>query len=111
MKCSSVVLLILTGALLGYGCTYKGSVALLNEDVTPGAGRFYGIVKVFVHRDIGMEVIELGSVAVSIQAEVPGSEFITLMQKEAAKIGADAVVGYQQEGTSATGVAVRFKKK
>jgi len=99
------------GALLGSGCTYRGSINLLNDGITPGPERFYGIVKVFVHRDIGTEFIELGSVSVAIQAEVPGSEYITLIQKEAAKIGADAVVGYEQEGTTASGIAVRFKKQ
>jgi hypothetical protein len=111
MNFFSALLLLMIGALLGSGCAYKGSVTLLNEGIAPGPERFYGTVKVFVHRDIGMEVVELGSVSVAIQAEVPGSDYVTLMQKEAAKIGADAVVGYEQEGTTATGIAVKFKKK
>ena len=111
MKSFSALLSIIMLALFSHGCTYKGAVTLLNEGVTTGPERFYGTVKVFAHRDIGTEVIELGSVSVAIQAEVAGSEYVTLIQKEAARIGADAIIGYEQEGTTATGIAVQFRKK
>jgi hypothetical protein len=111
MKFLAACMILVMLGWVSSGCSYRGGITLLNEGITPGPPRFYGTVKVFVHRDIGMDVIELGSVSVAIQAEVPGTEYVTLMQKEAAKIGADAVVGYQQEGTTATGIAVKFRKK
>ncbi len=111
MKSFLACVVLMMGTWLSSGCSYRGGITLLNEGVTPGPERFYGTVKVFVHRDIGVDVIELGSVSVAIQAEVPGDEYVTLIQKEAARIGADAIVGYEQDGTTATGIAVKFKKK
>ena len=111
MKFFLASLVLMMGTWFGPGCSYRGGITLLNEGITPGPPRFYGTVNVFVHRDIGVDVTELGSVSVAIQAEVPGSEYVTLIQKEAARIGADAVVGYEQDGTTATGIAVKFKKK
>jgi hypothetical protein len=111
MKFRATVVALMMCAWFCSGCSYTGGVTLLNDGITPGPQRFYGTVKVFVHRDIGVDVIELGSVSVAIEAEVPGNEYVTLIQKEAAKIGADAVVGYEQDGTTATGIAVKFSKK
>ncbi len=93
------------------GCAWTSHVTLLNPGAQPGPERFYGTVKVFAHRDIGIEVIELGSVSVAIHAEVAGSRYVSLLQKEAARIGADAIVEYRQRGTTATGIAVRFVRK
>jgi uncharacterized protein YbjQ (UPF0145 family) len=65
---------------------------------------------VFASRDIGREVEELGSVSVAINDEVPGTELLWRLQREAAQLGADAIVGFEQWGTTVTGVAVRYIK-
>jgi hypothetical protein len=93
------------------GCAWTAHVTFLNPGIEPARERFYGTVKIFAHRDIGIEVVELGSVSIAIHAEAPGARYISMIQKEAAKIGADAVVDYHQQGTTATGIAVRFVKK
>lgn len=93
------------------GCSSGGGTVLLNSGVKPGSPVFYGTVHVFASRDIGREVEELGSVSATVNAEVPGTELLKRIQQEAARIGADAVVGFEQRGTTVTGVAVRYLEK
>ena len=62
----------------------------------------------FASREIGRPTEELGSVCVTIDAEVPGEEFVKYMQKAAAKVGANAVEAYEQWGSTAVGIAVRY---
>jgi hypothetical protein len=103
---------LLAGALALTGCSsYSGSTAFLNEAVTPGRETSYLDVQVFASRDIGIEYVELGSVCAAVNAEVQGSQYLNLIRKEAARIGADAVVSYEQWGTTATGIAVRYVKR
>jgi hypothetical protein len=51
----------------------------------------------------------MGNVSVSVHNELDGKVYIQRIKEAAAKIGADGVVGYSQLGTSAAGIAVRFK--
>jgi hypothetical protein len=64
---------------------------------------------VYASREIGRDYVEMGSVSVSVHDELKGTVYIQRIKEAAAKIGADAVVGYVQLGTSAAGVAVKFK--
>ncbi len=93
------------------GCTSSGGVTLLNPGVVAGPPVFFGNVRVFASREIGREVEELGSVSIAINAEVPGTSLLWKLQREAARLGADAIVGFEQWGTTVTGVAVRYIKK
>lgn len=104
------VLLGIPAALLT-GCSSTGGVIMLNPGVVPGPPVFYGSVRVFASRDIGREVVELGSVSIAANAEVSGGELVSRLQREAAALGADAIVGFEQFGTTVTGVAVRYLRK
>jgi len=99
--------LILVSALTG--CGSSASMSRLNDGITAGTPTDATHIKVFASRDIGREYVELGSVSVSVHDELDGKVYIQRIKEEAAKIGADAVVGYVQYGTSAAGVAVKFK--
>ena len=64
-------------------------------------------IKVFSSREVGFTYEELGSVSVAIHGEVQSSKFLDRIRKEAATLGADAVVAYEQWGSTTTGIAVR----
>jgi hypothetical protein len=104
-----VFVLISVLALVLTGCGSSASFSRLNDGVTAGNATMVGDIKVYAARDIGKEYIEMGSVSVSVHNELDGKVYIQRIKEAAAKIGADAVVGYEQLGTSAVGVAVKFK--
>lgn len=91
------------------GCGSSASMNMLNEGITVGAATAADQIRVYATRDIGREYLELGSVSVSIHGELDGKKYTSKMKEEAAKIGADAIVSYQQYGTSASGIAIKFK--
>ena len=102
--------LLLPVSLLCAACVGgEASTVLLNDGVAPGQPVFYGNVSVFTTRSISREVDELGSVCVSTKSELASNEYLILMQKAAATIGADAVVGYEVMDGTAMGVAVRYR--
>ena len=107
---ASTVLLVLAGCLVA-GCSGAGAAVYLNDGVRPGTPVFYGTIQVYAARDIGRPMEEMGSICVTISAEVPGGEFLKRMQKEAGRIGAHAVVAYEQWGNSAVGIAVRPSRR
>jgi uncharacterized protein YbjQ (UPF0145 family) len=87
----------------------EASTVHLNDGVTPGEPVFYGNVKVFTTRALGREVEELGSVCISTRSELSPEAYLTMIKKEAASVGADAIIGYEIMDGTATGVAVRYK--
>ena len=91
------------------GCGSSSSMSRLNDGITAGTPTDTANIKVYASREIGREYIEMGSVSVSVHNELDGRVYIQRIKEAAAKIGADAVVGYTQLGTSAAGIAVRFK--
>ncbi|MCK5571361.1 MAG: hypothetical protein KAJ12_01310 [Bacteroidetes bacterium] len=106
------LLWLLVSALVLAGCSSpEGSTTYLNEGITPGPGTHYLTIKVFSSREVGFKYEELGSVSAAIHGEVQSNKFLDMIRKEAAKLGADAVVAYEQWGTTATGVAVRAIKR
>lgn len=113
MNLAGPLILLMAGVLMVLltGCASSGGVTLLNPGVVGGPPVFHGNVRVFASREIGREVEELGSVSVAINDEVPGIELLWKLQQEAARLGADAIVGFEQWGTTVTGVAVRYVKK
>lgn len=94
------------------GCGGSVSTVRLNDGVTPGAPVFNSAgIRVFAARDIGRAVEELGSVCVSTQSELPPEAYLTRIQKEAAKIGADAIISYEIIDGTAMGIAVRYRER
>ncbi len=84
----------------------------LNEGVAPGPPVFNErSIAVFAARTIGRDVEELGSVCISTQSEIPAEEYLLRIQRVAAKIGADAIVGYEVMDGTATGIAVRYRNR
>lgn len=102
--------LVASVIIMVQGCSAVGATTMLNDGIVPGTPVFYGVVKVFSSRDIGRPYEEMGSIAVAVNAEVSGDELVRRMQQEAAKIGADAIVAYEQWGTTVTGVAIRYPR-
>lgn len=83
----------------------------LNDGVAPGAPVFNErSIGVFAARTIGRDVEELGSVCISTQSELAPEEYLIRIQREAAKIGADAIVGYEILDGTAMGIAVRYRR-
>jgi hypothetical protein len=104
----STLFWLLAGALALAGCaTPEGSTTFLNEGITAGPETHYTTIKVFSSREVGFTYEELGSVSVAIHGEVQSGKFLDRIRKEAATLGADAVVAYEQWGTTATAIAVR----
>ena len=74
-------------------------------------------VKVYSVSDIGKEYIVIGQVVASADAGSNSEKTVSYLKKEAAKLGADAVVdlrleidqGYWQNAIKAYGTAVKFK--
>ncbi|MBP1647875.1 MAG: hypothetical protein H6Q30_1320 [Bacteroidetes bacterium] len=86
------------------------SIVHLNDGVAPHKPTFNEAgIAVFAERTIGREVEELGTVGISTQSELLPDEYLRRMRKEAAKIGADAIIGYEIMDGTATGIAVRYK--
>ena len=54
-------------------------------------------------------LVELGGVGVSFSNELEGKKYSDGLKKEAAKIGADAVINVRQVGIMASGIAVKFQ--
>jgi uncharacterized protein YbjQ (UPF0145 family) len=82
----------------------------LNDGVSPGEPVFNeASITVFAARTIGREVEELGSVCISTQSELPPEEYLKRIRIEAAKIGADAIIGYEIIDGTAMGIAVRYR--
>jgi|WetSurMetagenome_2_1015567.scaffolds.fasta_scaffold327820_2 hypothetical protein len=102
-----LMIMVLSATLLG--CGSSAGISRLNEGITAGSPTVATDIKVYAARDIGREYAELGSVSVSIHDELDGKVYIKRIKEEAAKIGADAIVGYEQLGTSAVGIAVKFR--
>ena len=73
-------------------------------------------VKVFSTSDIGREYSVLGEVIVSADAGTNSEKSVSLLKKEAAKLGADAIIdlrleidaGYWQNSIKASGTAVKY---
>lgn len=104
---STSVLVIVCSFVVGCGST--ASMHMLNEDLQVYTATTPTQIKVYVARDIGRDYVELGSVSTSINGELDGKKYIRKIKEEAAKIGADAIVAYQQYGTSASGIAIKYK--
>lgn len=66
-------------------------------------------IEVYASRTIGRAIEELGSVCVSTQSELSPEEYLMRIQKEAAKIGADAIISYEIIDGTAMGIAVRYR--
>ncbi len=82
----------------------------MNDGKVPGPPVFNeNGIAVFAARAIGRDVEELGSVCVSTQSELPPEAYLLRMRKEAAKIGADAIVCYEIIDGTAMGIAVRYR--
>lgn len=106
------VLLLSVMPLLWTACgSGETGMVRLNDGIVPGAPTLYYNVLVFTSRAIGREVVELGSVCVTTRSEWPPEEYLSRIRKEAAAIGADAVVGYEIMDGTATGVAVRYQDR
>ena len=107
-----VILLFSIMPLLWSACMRgEASLVLLNDHVIPGQPREYYDVLVFTSRTIGREVVELGSVCITTRSELPPEEYLMRVRKEAARIGADAIVGYEIMNGTATGIAVRYQSR
>ena len=82
----------------------------LNDGIAPGPPVLNETgIAVYAARDIGRNIEELGSVCISTQSELPPEEYLSRIQKEAAKIGAEAIVGYEILDGTAMGIAVRYR--
>ena len=103
--------LILLSALLFSACGGGlAAIVRLNDGVKAGEPVLNSAnIPVFAARTLYRTVEELGTVCVSTQSELPPEDYISKIQKEAAKIGADAVVGYEIMDGTATGIAVRYR--
>ena len=105
------LLVIAPMVLLGEACGGGTETAMrLNDGVAPGSPVFNeASIAVFAARTIGRDVEEIGSVCISTQSELPPEEYLLRIQKVAARLGADAIVGYEILDGTATGVAVRYR--
>jgi hypothetical protein len=109
MRTLIAVLLTFTLSTALLGCGSSASMSRLNEGVTAATPTLAADIKVYAARDIDRGYIELGSVSVSVHNELDGKVYVKRIKEEAARIGADAIVGYEQLGTSAVGIAVKFR--
>ena len=108
MKQVSVSVVFLMFVVVFFGCGSTASFSDLNAGISAGPAKSAADVKVYVAKDIGSHYTELGSVSCSLHGELDGTKYIARIKEEAAKIGADAVVGYVQYGNGASGIAVKF---
>ncbi|MBX2990993.1 MAG: hypothetical protein KF749_07475 [Bacteroidetes bacterium] len=108
MKSYSVILVCVLGSLLA-GCGSTAGFSTLNPGITSEQATASETIRIYASKDIGRSYVELGSVAVSLHNELNGAKYIARIKEEAAKIGADAVVGFVQYGNGASGIAVKFK--
>jgi hypothetical protein len=103
----SIIIFLLLLLLMGCGST--ASFSYLNDGVSVKDSTNIANIKLFTTRDIGRSYIELGGVGVSFASELEGKKYADLIKKEAAKIGADAVINVRQVGNMASGIAVKFR--
>jgi uncharacterized protein YbjQ (UPF0145 family) len=108
MKLFLFIIAIL-GITVLIGCSPTSTFSYLNDGITVGDTTSVANIKLYTTRDIGRPYIELGGVGVSFSNELEGKKYSDQLKKEAAKIGADAVVDVRQFGTTASGIAVKFK--
>lgn len=114
MKQQTTLTLLLLSALailLSSCMGGEASMVMLNDNIVPGEPTHYYNVLVFTSRTIGRDVMELGSVCITTRSELAPEEYLLRVRKEAAAIGADAVVGYEIMDGTATGVAVRYQNR
>lgn len=77
----------------------------------------YSEIKVYSVSDIDKEYIIIGQVVANADAGTDGNVPVNYLKKEAAKLGADAIInlrlevdyGYWMNAIKATGTAVKFK--
>ena len=110
------MIFVLVSTLMFYSCS---SVATLR---TEDNGNFMvnktnaSNVKVYSTADIGIEYKVLGQVVASADAGTDSEKAVSLLKKQAAEIGADAIIdlrleidaGYWQNSIKATGTAVKY---
>lgn len=102
--------IVIVGVLLFVvGCSSTSTFSFINEGVTAPTPTDAATITLWAAKDIGKPYIELGGVSVSIAGNLEGNQYANLLKKEAAKIGADAVVSVRQFGTIASGIAVKFQ--
>lgn len=89
------------------GCA--ASIAYHNEDVKNYESTDPSYVKVYSERDLSVDNIEIGYVAVHMPDGPNGDKMKKILQEKAAGMGADAIVGFRIFATTAEGVAVKFK--
>jgi hypothetical protein len=109
MKMKSMLLPLSVMILVLSGCGSTASFSRLNEGVSVASSTKAEAIKVFAATEIGREYIQLGSVSFSSHGELNGKVYVQKIKEAAAKIGADAIVAYEQYGTSASGIAVKYR--
>jgi len=110
------IIFVLISTLIIFSCS---SVATIR---TEDNGNFMvnksdaSIVKVYSTADIGEEYKVLGQVVASADAGKDSEKAVALLKKQAANLGADAIIdlrleidtGYWQNAIKATGTAVKY---
>jgi PBP1b-binding outer membrane lipoprotein LpoB len=106
MKLQKYFLLVMLAVFLS-GCT--AYTHFYNDDANVPAPTAPNQVRVYSVTKISGNYFELGSVAVHIPKECKGDELKMEIKKEAAKMGADAVIDFTIVGYTAHGTAIKFK--
>jgi flagellar basal body-associated protein FliL len=95
--------------LIFLGCGSTASFSFLNEGISSSTATQAADIKLYTSADIGKPYIEVGGVSASFSEELDGKKYAEMLKKEAAKIGADAVVSVRQVGNVLSGIAVKFQ--
>jgi hypothetical protein len=91
------------------GCSSTASFSFLNDGISSPTATQASDIKIYTSADIGKPYIEIGGVSASFSEEFDGKKYTEMLKKEAAKIGADAVVSVRQVANVLSGIAVKFK--
>lgn len=89
------------------GCT--ASTGYINENIDAFPPTEIENIKVYSKKPTEKNYIEIGYVAAHITSGASGDALKLALKKEAAKMGADAIIAFQLMGVTAEGIAVKFK--
>jgi len=107
MRVSTVGVLLLIFAATFLSCTAK--VGYVNEGIEHFPATNPQSIEVHADRQLDRQVIEIGYVAAHNTQNADGDFLKDALRKEAASMGADAIVGFRLWGYTAEGIAVKFK--
>ncbi len=101
------IIITFVAVLMIYSCST--SIGYINDGIDYPPTSMEQI-KVYSEKIADADYVEVGYVSANITDNASGDKLKELLKKEAAKMGADAIVSFQLWGTTAEGIAIKYIK-